>query len=617
MKMKRILYLCGICCVVLALLLAAYGVLDTQKQAQQETMPEKEENPKAQVEEPVGEFDVEHVLSDGVQEAMVDENTVLPSSIPVFHNRCPIGWGGPMYEITQADRDLMMQNLSRFLTILRSEAPNPDELRNNTSFSNTYAIYQDAGYQIHSSLDGIFIQVNRTQLPEELTAETIEANSLLQAAMEYLGIEDPEITRMDQYDKVGQFDSYEITIANHGEDLMRRVMNQTLSAICMNDYGSTDQIWVYVIHRDPPEEYRSFPIIPLADAVADARAAHRELPADGAVKADIFYSTAIEPDYFIPCYRLYFVGSETGIPQCVQTPMVDVLDLKYQKADAKRITQYVDFYSTQDYLVDENTVLPESVPVFHNSYPYGQDGPLFEITEAEWQQLKERLSDFMVLLPGEAPDPGKIAPNRGWPQDHVVYREEDFIIRSYVNELSINLPQEQIPEDITVETIQEVPLLKAAVDDLGIENPEISRFYEYDQDGTPIFCDILIANQGEDLMQRVFNRTGCYVSFSYFVDSELEGDPLLTIYHRDFSEEYRSFPTIPLADAVAAARADHSELPADGEVPADIYFSSSIEPHYLIPCYRLYFTETETGIPLCVSTPMIDVEEFERQKAER
>lgn len=269
---------------------------------------------------------------------------------------------------------------------------------------------------------------------------------------------------------------------------------------------------------------------------------------------------------------------------------------------------YVYEYSAQESLVDENTVLPENIPVFYNFHPYGQGGPMFEITQADRQKMKEQLSEFLVMLRGQAPNLEEIEPDPEFTQDNVVYEEENFSIRSFLDGFSVMLPREQIPEDVTTETIQATPLLQTAVDYLGIENPDISKVDHYHPDGAVDSYEIIIANHEEDLMQTVLNRTGCYIKITHSTGSE---NTLVFIHHKDLSEEYQSFPTVSLEDAVAAARIEHSELPADATVTADVFYSTSINPEYFIPCYRLYFKSTETNVPQCVEMTMIDLTVFE------
>ncbi len=264
--------------------------------------------------------------------------------------------------------------------------------------------------------------------------------------------------------------------------------------------------------------------------------------------------------------------------------------------------------SVEKPMVDKNTVLPENMPVFCNAYPYGHGGPMFEITQSDRLKMEDQLSEFMVMLRGQTFDLEVIEPDPEFTQDNVIYEEENFSIYSFLDGFSVMLPWEQIPEQVTAETIQATPLLQTAVDYLGIESPEISRVDQYQQDGAVGSYEIVIANHGENLMQTVLNRTSCYIKITHSTGSE---NTLVFIHHKDLSEEYQSFPTVSLEDAVTAARAIHSELPADGMVTADIFYTTTINPEYYIPCYQLYFTDASTGVSQSVGLTMIDLAEFE------
>lgn len=323
MKLKKH-FICFVC-ITLALLMTACSATNTPTPSQEPTtMPEKEENPKAQVVEPAGGLGLEYVYNDGIQEAMVDENTVLPESMSVFHNAYPYGQGGAMFEITEAHKQKLVDELCEFMVIFRDEMPNAHQIVQTSELREDSKTYQDEDIVISSSTNGLTLEVSVNQLPQEFTVETVVENPLLQSAMEYLGIVNPEISRVDEYNQDGVIDSYDITIAENGNDLMQTVLNQTISKVRIVHYGDLDTSLVFITRKDMPEEYQSFPTVSLEDAVAAARAAHSELPAEATVTADVFYSTSIHPDYFIPCYRLYFKSTETNVPQCVEMTMIDL-----------------------------------------------------------------------------------------------------------------------------------------------------------------------------------------------------------------------------------------------------------------------------------------------------
>ena len=49
-------------------------------------------------------------------------------------------------------------------------------------------------------------------------------------------------------------------------------------------------------------------------------------------------------------------------------------------------------------LINDETVLPPSLPVYVNKYPFGQTGPLFEIDQSKIEQMTENLLRFLNIL---------------------------------------------------------------------------------------------------------------------------------------------------------------------------------------------------------------------------
>jgi hypothetical protein len=219
---------------------------------------------------------------------------------------------------------------------------------------------------------------------------------------------------------------------------------------------------------------------------------------------------------------------------------------------------------------------------------------LFEIDDEAIGMMTNNLSQFLVLLYGESVAETCDIVKNPEVEHKVLYDNGKSEMWSSVNGISIITSEYDLVQDITSISLNDNALLKAAVEYLDIQTPQIISTTVYGTDGSPYEYQYKITESTDDLFTRILNNSFSYITVTYSPDSE---EALLQIRKADMPEKYGDYKIISYEAALEYLEETHPNIDTSN-TKTEIYYSSTIQPGYYIPCYRFYLAETDTGTTL-------------------
>ncbi len=173
----------------------------------------------------------------------------------------------------------------------------------------------------------------------------------------------------------------------------------------------------------------------------------------------------------------------------------------------------------------------------------------------------------------------------------VVYDDGKSEMWSSIKGISIITSEYGLARGVTNESFNDNALLKAAVEYLDIQAPQIISTIEYDTDGNPYEYQYKITESTDDLFTRILNNSFSCVTVTYSPDSE---EALLQICKVDMPDKYEDFKIISYDAVLEYIKKNYPHIDISN-TKAEIYYSSTIQPGYYIPCYRFYLVEAGTS----------------------
>lgn len=267
---------------------------------------------------------------DGTVAGFVDASTDLPETFPVYINNYPTGQGGPLYEVTDTLKTTLSNNLSRYLGLLYD-----DVSLQNVEFSSDPDLAHRVYYERNATYVGSFPEgFSASSSSDGISGNASDAvllnHPLVKAAISYLGLTDPVVTRTVEYKLDGTVSEWTYEITERTDDVFRHILNREFSCITVRWYpGIEDQVSVHItdIASEGLVEYADYPTLSYASVLTALASCYPDMDMTD-VEAEIYYNAAIQPGYFIPCCRFYFKDgvktSSTGDAYPTYT-VVDVL----------------------------------------------------------------------------------------------------------------------------------------------------------------------------------------------------------------------------------------------------------------------------------------------------
>ena len=250
-------------------------------------------------------------------------DTDLLSEWPVFVNQYPFEQGGPLFYTGPATFEIFRANLAEFLGLLYNTE---DVLGFNIALREYASASYDTGSTIiHSGPIGVSMSItDEFGLLDDFISGNVLDNALIQAAMEYINIENPRISTTTNYNLSGEVRGYLTVITNETEDLLEDILNRSFSYIRLAKSPELDRISFAVRRIDISELYSHAPLIPLEAAMEHVQTMHGVADTNR-MHVEIYFSGAAIKGFYIPAYRIYIADEEdSGLFRLVQIPMVAI-----------------------------------------------------------------------------------------------------------------------------------------------------------------------------------------------------------------------------------------------------------------------------------------------------
>jgi hypothetical protein len=236
--------------------------------------------------------------------AAIGDNTEIPSSFPIYVNKYAFSQEGPLFEIDDALTDIMTKNLRRYLGLLYGESAGEQaEIVKHPEVP--YKVLHDSGKsEMWSGVSDISIITNESNIVQDLVDGKLEGNELVGAALQYLGIEKPQVASTIEYDADGNVYEYQCTITESTDDVFQNILNTSFNYVRVTHNPKSENAVLVICGIGTPEKHGDYQIVSYSRALRYLQDKYPNLDT-GKARAEIYYSGAIQPGYYIPCYRFY------------------------------------------------------------------------------------------------------------------------------------------------------------------------------------------------------------------------------------------------------------------------------------------------------------------------
>jgi len=261
---------------------------------------------------PIAHGSSEAVVVDVNALSFFDETTSLPTTFPVFVNGFPFGQGGPLFHIDEGIIERSQKNIEGFLRIFYGR----DDVSDLTTehehdghiFYNRFGDTAIMSGPVHVSL-----QSSEHGLVDSIINGNLLENRLVQYALEYMGIKNPEVTTRITFDSVsGEPDIYEYTITEATDDFFEGVINTNFSSVRATHFGGSDSAHILMLKQDISSLRSNEPIVPFEIAMEYVMVTYG-IEDRYRINATINYASDVEVGYFVPVYTFYIEIEKAGI----------------------------------------------------------------------------------------------------------------------------------------------------------------------------------------------------------------------------------------------------------------------------------------------------------------
>ena len=254
----------------------------------------------------------------------VDSLTALGEKFPVYVNPYAYGQEGPLFEVTDALKDTMTDNLTRYLGCLYADFDSQNAVFTSDA-DRPYDVYYTKDETIvHSYGASIKISSSDYALANNASDTEILNHTLVKTAMSYLGLTDPVISTTVEYKLDGTESCRTYRITDKASDPAQQIHNINFACITVQKYVSLDSVLVTVKNPVELTKHADVPVLSYSFVLAELAKLYPNMDTKD-VKAEIYYSTSVEPGYFVPCYRIYMKNSDAANHSDTRYGCVDVL----------------------------------------------------------------------------------------------------------------------------------------------------------------------------------------------------------------------------------------------------------------------------------------------------
>ena len=248
-------------------------------------------------------------LSDA-QAARLKENEDLASIAlyPTLLDLYPADQGGLLVEVTPEMREREREVGQDFLAYYYGAEPTDFDFEFRESVADHIMFYENEEMEVVSNLQKIGFLLS-ARYEGEMTTEAIASLPIVKAALEWSGIQAPEIHEEVEINIAGEPWHYTFAFAEHSDDPVEQLLNYTFRSVTVSVFPAEGLFSFSIRYGDEiPQEAETPAVTPEQLAAFLANAYPDNPPTD--YVTEIFYSYHVELGKIIPCYRIYLTEPE-------------------------------------------------------------------------------------------------------------------------------------------------------------------------------------------------------------------------------------------------------------------------------------------------------------------
>lgn len=239
--------------------------------------------------------------------------------------------------------------------------------------------------------------------------------------------------------------------------------------------------------------------------------------------------------------------------------------------------------------VTENTALPQTLPVYVNEYAVGQTGPMYQITDKLFEELHDNLHDYLEELYGDKTF--DIIGNRNSAVPEAVYEQDGKRFVATPDSISVYTTEINLYRDTTSENICDNDLVKAAMEYLDIDVPQIKVTVTNNLSGEIDTTVYTISEKTNSFSEHINNTSFEYINVQHIFGVS---EALVSICNTDDLRVHEQVKVMSVSEAIEAVESGFPKMDKS-KVKAELFYSSEVKPGYYTPCYRLYIEKQLPG----------------------
>ena len=237
--------------------------------------------------------------------------------------------------------------------------------------------------------------------------------------------------------------------------------------------------------------------------------------------------------------------------------------------------------------------IPASLPVYVNKYPAGQGGALFTIDQPLINGLRENLGEFLRILYEEGEVKEYIIQQKDAPGIAMVYFDTGATkINAKPGGISMITNEYDLDSDLLNGNLLENKLFQAATEYLNIDIPLVSSITKYKESGDIYEYITTVTETTDDFLENTLNNNFSFAKATYGPGSS---GVLLEIWKIGTPELHSDEMILPYQEAQAYVQQLYGFVDST-HIYAELYYSTTIETGYFIPCYVFYIDTGETDL---------------------
>lgn len=254
-------------------------------------------------------------------------------------------------------------------------------------------------------------------------------------------------------------------------------------------------------------------------------------------------------------------------------------------------------------------------PIYINQYGSGMGGPIFEVTDEVVDFMTGGLQDYLYILYGENVSADEITvPEYMSDRSRVEYSRGNISFLAGPEVISVRFPYDElsgeVPHDVTIESLQCVGQIKAAMEYLGIRNPQMKLTVMNNLKNEPYEYCYQIFEEANSKNEYLVNCAFACIRLIYMPGL----DTVLLQMNKVETPEVCTYPTlVSMSSAEEYIRQKYPNAAVD-KAKVEVFYSTTVVPGYYIPCYRFHvaqYSERHSEIlGYIIEIPMISQEDI-------